>query len=102
MGELMYDMHEFKQEEISLNIKNNMLELAAHHSDKGYRANTMMDMGRTFRLPEGVIKEKIEVNFSPKGMLTIRAPILQKRIEYQPENNKKKKKKKKKKYSALI
>ncbi|KAI4887267.1 hypothetical protein NFI96_021663, partial [Prochilodus magdalenae] len=71
------DVNQFTPEELSVKTKDGMVEITGKHEERrdehGYVSRSFT---RKYALPPGVDAEKLTSCLSPKGVLTIEAPLL--------------------------
>ena len=72
--ELSLDTHEFRPDEIKVNVSGNMLSVEGKHEEKGDNKFVSRQFSRKYTLPEGCEAHKVSSNLSSDGILMITAP----------------------------
>ncbi len=72
--EVSLDVHDFRPDEIKVNIKDSMLSIEAKHEEKTDNKVVMKHFSRSYTLPESCMPSKVESNLSSDGILVITAP----------------------------
>ena len=72
--ELSLDTHEYRPDEIKVNVNGNMLSVEAKHEEKGENKFVSRQFARKYTLPEGCDPLKVSSNLSSDGILMITAP----------------------------
>lgn len=72
--ELSLDTHEFKPNEIKVNVNGNVLSVEAKHEEKADDHFLSRQFSRKYTLPEGCEAHKVQSNLSADGVLLITAP----------------------------
>lgn len=74
--EVSLDTHEYRPDELKINVKNNVLQVEGQHEEKSEDGKTVVSRKfvRHYTLPEGCQTEKVTSNLSKDGVLMISAP----------------------------
>lgn len=72
--EVSLDTHEYKPEEVKVNIVGNVLSVEAKHEEKSENKFVSRQFSRKYTLPEACIAERVSSNLSSDGILMITAP----------------------------
>lgn len=72
--ELSLDTHDYRPDEIKVNVNGNILSVEAKHEEKGENKFVSRQFSRKYTLPEGCEAHKVHSNLSSDGILMITAP----------------------------
>ena len=72
--ELSLDTHEFRPDELKVNVNGNVLSVEAKHEEKSDNKHVLRQFSRKYTLPEGCEAHKVSSNLSSDGILMISAP----------------------------
>ncbi|XP_013420252.1 heat shock protein 27-like [Lingula anatina] len=84
----VFDVHQFKPEELDVKTKGNLVTVEAKHEESGDGKSLFRQYSRTFTLPEGVEPKSLTSALRPDGMLTLEAPVPENMIEDKPKEHK--------------
>ena len=74
--EVSLDTHEYRPDELKVNVSDNMLSIEGKHEEKSEDGNSMVTRQfiRKYSLPKGCQAQTINSNLSADGVLMITAP----------------------------
>ncbi len=72
--ELSLDTHEYRPDELKVNVEGNVLSVDAKHEEKGDNKFVSRQFSRKYTLPAGCEPHKVSSNLSSDGILMISAP----------------------------
>jgi len=72
--ELSLDTHEYRPDELKVNVAGNTLTVEAKHEEKGENKFVSRQFSRKYTLPEGCEPHRVNSNLSSDGILMITAP----------------------------
>lgn len=72
--ELSLDTHDYRPDEIKVNLNQNVLSVEAKHEEKGEGNYVSRQFSRKYTLPENCEIDKVSSNLSSDGILMITAP----------------------------
>ena len=72
--EVSLDTHEYRPDELKVNVNGNVLSVEAKHEEKGENKFVSRQFSRKYTLPEGCEAGKVISNLSSDGILMITAP----------------------------
>ena len=83
--EISFDTHDYRPDEIKVNVDGNVLNISAEHEEKSDNKFVSRQFSRKYTLPPGCQAEQVSSNLSSDGILMVTAP---KRKEIQCQENK--------------
>ena len=72
--EVSLDTHDYRPDEIRVNVAGNTLSVEAKHEEKGDDKHVLRQFSRKYTLPKGCDAAKVSSNLSSDGILMVTAP----------------------------
>ena len=72
--EISFDTHDYRPDEIKVNVDANVLSISAKHEEKSDNRFVSRQFSRKYTLPEGCQAERVSSNLSSDGILMVTAP----------------------------